>query len=203
MGIQDNEISHINSAMRKRMFKPGRQTDSRKYDSAVWHSDIQYEPNPADYTSLRLTELPSTGGDTLWASGYELYDRFSEPYQKFFETLTSTYIGEGILKVVEKYPQQAKVYEAPRGSPNNIGTTLTAVHPVVRTNPITGWKSIFAIGPFSKYVNELSAQESLELRNMFQQKIYENHDLQVRFKWRNKNDFGKYYNPSTVSHLIV
>lgn len=42
----------------------------RRYDAARWHSDIQFEKCPADYTSLRLTELPETGGDTLWASGY-------------------------------------------------------------------------------------------------------------------------------------
>jgi alpha-ketoglutarate-dependent taurine dioxygenase len=27
-----------------------------------WHTDIAYEPIPSDYTSLRLTQLPRTGG---------------------------------------------------------------------------------------------------------------------------------------------
>lgn len=29
----------------------------------------------------------------LWASGYEIYNRISEPYQKFLEGLTGTYSG--------------------------------------------------------------------------------------------------------------
>jgi len=74
-GVGDAEISTISSLSRKKMFKHELQSRKHRYDSAQWHSDIQFEPKPADYTSLRLTQLPSSGGDTLWASGYELYDR--------------------------------------------------------------------------------------------------------------------------------
>lgn len=131
-GVGDDQISHISSVARKAMFKHQDQSDKRKYDSARWHSDIQFEPNPADYTSLRLTQLPATGGDTLWASGYELYDRFSKPYQKFFESLTATFIGSGFIKAAEAAPEKVKIYTQERGSPNNVGGELSAVHPVVR-----------------------------------------------------------------------
>ena len=139
-----------------------------------------------------MTQLPESGGDTLWASGYEIYDRFSKPYQKFFESLTATFIGSGFLKAAEADPEKVKVYTKPRGSPQNIGPELKAVHPVVRTNPVTGWKSIFSIGPFPHYINELSPSESAELLDKFKQMIIQNHDLTVRFKWRNENDIGEY-----------
>ena len=163
----------------------------RKTDSAQWHSDIQFEPYPADYTSLRLTKLPSTGGDTLWASGYELYDRFSPAYRKFFEGLTATYIGEDFIKAAEADPKRVKIYEGPRGNPQNVGKGLKAVHPLVRTNPVTGWKSIYALGPFPKTINELNKEESEQLLARFKEIVERNHDLQVRFKWRNENDIGK------------
>ena len=174
-------------------------TNKRRYDSARWHSDIQFEGCPADYTSLRLVELPSTGGDTLWASGYELYDRFSEPYRKFFESLTATFIGDGFLKAAAANPEKVKIYTDPRGSPKNAGGELTTVHPVVRTNPVSGWKSIYAVGAFPKRINELNADESEELLKKFYNMILENHDLTVRFKWRNKNDLGKL----PALHLLV
>lgn len=41
-----------------------------------------------------------------------------------------------------------KVYSDARGHPENTGTPMKAVHPVVRTNPVTGWKSVFAIGAY-------------------------------------------------------
>ncbi|KAJ8112602.1 hypothetical protein OPT61_g5063 [Boeremia exigua] len=198
-GVADAEISTISSLQRKKTFgheKNQRQTGSRRYDAAQWHSDIQFEPVPADYTSLRLTQLPETGGDTLWASGYEIYDRFSRAYQVFFEGLTATFIGDGFIKAAEANPEKIKIYDQQRGSPKNLGKELSAVHPVVRTNPVTGWKSIYALGPFPKYINELNDKESGELLKKFLDTIYENHDLQVRFKWRSENDLAIWDNRS-------
>lgn len=191
-GVEDNEISTISSKGFK-SFNEGKETkdrDDRKGGAASWHSDIQFEPYPADYTSLRLVQLPKTGGDTLWASGYELYDRYSDAYRQFFEGLTATFKGEGFIKAADARPDKFQIYEEARGNPANIGRTLTTVHPVVRTNPVTGWKSIFAIGNFPERINELSARESKELLATLYKRIEENHDLQVRFKWRNKNDIG-------------
>ncbi|KAM0706902.1 hypothetical protein Q7P35_006232 [Cladosporium inversicolor] len=195
-GVGDAEISTISSLARKKLFKHELEGRKRHYDSAQWHSDIQFEPKPADYTSLRLTQLPSSGGDTLWASGYELYDRFSKPYRTFLEGLTATFSGDGFLKAAAANPEQVKIHEGPRGAPENVGAHLTSVHPVVRTNPVTGWKSLFAVGPFPKYINELDSQESEELLALFKRRIHDSHDLTVRFKWRNENDIAIWDNRS-------
>lgn len=193
-GTSDEQISTISSKGFKKFYigEKSKDRDDRRGGAASWHSDIQFEEYPADYTSLRLKELPSTGGDTLWASGYEIYDRFSDPYQKFFEGLTATFSGEGFHRVVASNPESNKLYEGARGHPENVGTELSSVHPVVRTNPVTGWKSIYAIGNFPQRINELSARESKELLASFYRLIEENHDLQVRFKWKDPNDLGKY-----------
>lgn len=204
-GVSDAQISTISSLQRKKTFsyeKSKRQTGNRKLDAAQWHSDIQFEPVPADYTSLRLTQLPKTGGDTLWASGYEIYDRFSTAYQTFFESLTATFIGDGFIKAAAANPDEIKIYDQERGNSKNVGKELTAVHPVVRTNPVTGWKSIFALGPFPKYINELNDKESNELLAKFLNVIYENHELQVRFKWRSENDLGRSPHPMYTTSAL-
>ncbi|OCT44147.1 alpha-ketoglutarate-dependent sulfonate dioxygenase [Cladophialophora carrionii] len=191
----DNEISTISSVTRKKLYGAyGEVKNPRRYDAAQWHSDIQFETCPADYTSLRLTQLPKNGGDTLWASGYEVYDRFSPTYQRFLEGLTATFVGDGFIKAAEA--GRTTLYDQPRGSPQNVGKALTAVHPVVRTNPITGWKSVFAIGTFPKVINELNPEESDELLAMLKRMVVENHDLQVRFKWRNEHDIAIWDNRS-------
>lgn len=58
-----------------------------------------------------------TGGDTLWASGYELYDRLSPPYQKFLESLTATHDVPALRNAAETLD----VYKGERGAPDNIG----------------------------------------------------------------------------------
>jgi alpha-ketoglutarate-dependent taurine dioxygenase len=50
---------------------------------------------------------------------------------------------------------------------------------------------VFAIGPFPKRINELHPDESEELLEKLKRVIFQNHDLQVRFKWKNDNDLGE------------
>lgn len=83
--------------------------NSKKIASHGWHAEcvafgtwlahpltsysISFEPVPSDYTMLKINTLPEvgSGGDTLWASGYEAYDRLFPAWQKFAETLTATH----------------------------------------------------------------------------------------------------------------
>lgn len=138
--------------------------------------------------------------DTLWASGYELYDRISEPYQKFLETLTATYDGYRFKQAAEKVG--VPLYTKPRGAPENVGDELRTVHPVVRTNPVTGWKSIFPIGGFATHINGLTPDESDHLLKWFHQLVWQNHDLQVRLKWKSPNDIAIWDNRS-VYHTMT
>ncbi|TVY88816.1 putative alpha-ketoglutarate-dependent sulfonate dioxygenase, partial [Lachnellula willkommii] len=93
LGGKDDEISVISSEQAKKIYRDKLlfQTEKKQSGKEGWHSDITFEPVPSDYALLRLTQLPKTGGDTLWASGYEVYDRISTPVQKFLESLTATY----------------------------------------------------------------------------------------------------------------
>lgn len=55
------------------------------------------------------------------------------------------------------------LYDGPRGSPLNIGTEFSASHPVIRTNRVTGWKSVFAVHFHIRYINDLTNRESSRL----------------------------------------
>jgi len=194
LGGADPEISTISSVQFKKLYKKEDELSHKKQTSAQWHSDIAFEPVPADYTSLRLVQLPRTGGDTLWASGYEIYDRISEPFQKFLETLTATFAQPGFKSIAERSGFQ--LYEKERGAPENVGSDLSAIHPVVRTNPVTGWKSIFPVGGHVTHINNVTAEESKQLLDWFLDLVYKNHDLQVRLKWKNPNDIAIWDNRS-------
>ncbi|KAK5685246.1 hypothetical protein LTS10_003323 [Elasticomyces elasticus] len=199
----DQEISTISSKLFQKIYsQQGEDTVcEKKQSSNQWHADISFEPVPADYTSLRLIQLPKTGGDTLWASGYEIYDRLSPHYQKFLEGLTATFAQPGFIAAAER--GNFKLYDKPRGSPENVGSSLKAIHPVIRTNPVTGWKSVFPVGAHVSHINGLTKEESSMLLEWFKKLCVDNHDLQVRFKWQHANDIAIWDNRSVFHNATL
>lgn len=81
---------------------------------------------------LRIHTLPPTGGDTLWASGYEVYSRLSPAVASLLEGLTATHDGKFFIQEAERLGNPLR--KGVRGSPLNYGDALEAVHPVIRTN---------------------------------------------------------------------
>jgi alpha-ketoglutarate-dependent taurine dioxygenase len=150
----------------------------------VQHTDITFERVPSDYASLQIRTIPSGGGDTLWASAYEAYDRLSPALQKFLEGLTATHVGNIFLDLSKKTGLPLRDQ---RGTPENTDTLLTTSHPVIRTNPVTGWKGLFVNNGFTTRINELSKVESDVLLGFLFDIVADNHDLQVRYKWQPDN----------------
>jgi alpha-ketoglutarate-dependent taurine dioxygenase len=141
LGGSDNEISILDAKQDSELY--GNAFNNRNYHAKEgWHTDIPFENVPSDYALLRLTELPASGGgDTLWASGYEVYDRLSPPYQRFLETLTATYAQPEFERSAKRH--KFELFAGERGAPENVGSELRAVHPVVRTNPVTGKQALY------------------------------------------------------------
>jgi alpha-ketoglutarate-dependent taurine dioxygenase len=63
-------------------------------------------------------------------------------------------------------------------------------------DPVTGWKSVFAVGHHVQHINGLTELESKGLLDWFVRLIVDNHDLQVRLKWKDANDLAIWDNRS-------
>ncbi|EKM51097.1 uncharacterized protein PHACADRAFT_103865 [Phanerochaete carnosa HHB-10118-sp] len=192
-----DEISVITSE-RNREYVASR-VDRSTLSALNWHADITFEPIPSDYAILKIHTLPSfsgqvTGGDTLWASGYEVYDRLSPSFAKYLETLEAVHEARFFHKVAKGLGNKLRS-DIERGSPGNIGGHLEAVHPVIRTNPVTGWKSVFVNPNFTKRIVGVTKDESDTILKHLFNLIQLNHDLQVRFKWE-KNSIAIWDNRS-------
>lgn len=143
---------------------------------------MTFEHVPSDYAVLKMRIVPPTGGDTVWASGYEMYDRLSKPYQRFLEGLTAKHANPDFQAAAARVGFQ--IHPGPRGAAENVGQDLIANHPIIRTNPVTGWKSVYGALNQIEQINELSKQESDEVLRYLGQLLTNNHDLQCRFKWK-------------------
>ena len=186
---KDDTISVISSKFRKAAYH-----EYRKSGADEWHSDITFEPVPADYTSLKVHTLPPTGGDTLWSSGYEIFDLLSDPLKRFAETLTGYFAQPAFNETAAR--QGFRVHPGPRGSPLNVGEKLEAHHPFIRTNPVTGWKSVFGLGSHFKSIDGLTPKESDLLRQYILDLVTSSHAAQVRFKWQQSGDLAVWDNRS-------
>jgi alpha-ketoglutarate-dependent taurine dioxygenase len=107
---------------------------------------------------LKLHTNPTSGGDTLWASAYEAYSRISPPIAKMLEGLSAYHDATWFKDAVQNFGQ--KVRDGERGHPLNKGDALEAVHPVIRVNPVTGYKGLFVNREFTKSIVGVTKDES-------------------------------------------
>lgn len=101
-----------------------------------WLSDanqVTYEIQPLSYTLLKVLTGPPRGGggDTLWASQYAVYDLLSPGMQKYLEGL------EALHSAQIQAEGSIALGRAVRREP------VVTKHPLIRTHPVTGWKSVF------------------------------------------------------------
>ncbi|MCJ1298076.1 hypothetical protein MMC08_000865, partial [Hypocenomyce scalaris] len=143
----------------------------------LWHSDVTYEIQPPSYTSLKLLSGPPRGGggDTLWASQYAAYDTLSAPMQKYLEGLTALHSAD----------IQAEGSRA-LGRPVRRDPVITE-HPLIRTHPVTGWKSLFFNPGFVTKIVGIPRTESDAIVRYLNEVIATTQELHVRFQWQ-KND---------------
>ncbi|TYJ58196.1 hypothetical protein B9479_001020 [Cryptococcus floricola] len=179
---QGDTVSIITSDRRDRDLD-----DSSRLAFKHWHSDITFEPVPSDYAILKVHTAPESGGDTIWASAYEAYSRLSPDFAKFLE-------GKEAFHEAGFFNQSAKSFgielrTGERGSPLNQGPALSAIHPVIRVNPVTGWKGVFVNQGFTRRILGVTKDESDFILDYLFKLTVNNHDLQVRFRW------GKDYAP--------
>ncbi|KIW99835.1 uncharacterized protein Z518_10763 [Rhinocladiella mackenziei CBS 650.93] len=153
--------------------------------SFLWHSDVTYEVQPPSYTSLKVLTGPPRGGggDTLWCSQYAIYDVLSAPMQKYLESLTALHSAD-----MQAEGSRA-AGRAVRRDP------ITTEHPLVRVNPVTGWKSLFFNPGFVTQIVGVPKAESDAIIRYLTEIIVTTQEAHCRFQW-GKNDVAIWDNRS-------
>lgn len=155
--------------------------DGSRYDtqfgntanSAVWHSDISFEEYPASFSFFVALEAPPSGGDTVFINLREAYRRLSPAFQKQLEGYTAIHTN---------YYQNhgAKLS-------NNVARVKAdyfSEHPLVRTHPVTGEKSLFFSRGFIHSIKGLKPKESDAILNFLDDHVTNNPEIQVRAQHR-------------------
>lgn len=115
-----------------------------------FHYDRVHQKKPTRASALHAIEIPDRGGDTCFANMYLAYETLPDSIKKKIEgrQALNTYDYGGATS-----PEKKNFADGAR----------TAIHPVVRTIPETGRKSLFVSRLMTESIIGLPEEESREL----------------------------------------
>jgi len=104
--------------------------DAARLRTSVWHTDGSAQEKPPQAALLSSVEVPSFGGDTLWASTTAAYDALSSRYQRLLDGLEDDFFFDVFVAVdrvddpqhfigVHQNPIAARQGDRPPGSRKN------------------------------------------------------------------------------------
>ncbi len=142
----------------------------------IWHSDTAYLSEPPMATILYAKELPPCGGDTMFASMYAAFDTLSEGMKKLLIKLraVNSADNQGVADT-----RANRIRDSGCDIPF-VG--MNSIHPVVRTHPETGRKSLYINRAHTVCFEGMTKKESAPILNyLFKHQVRE--EFVCRFRW--------------------
>jgi taurine dioxygenase len=146
--------------------------DMAKGRENLWHADVTWRECPSLGAVLRAIDVPAVGGDTLWADMGAAYDLLPEAVKARIDGLVAVHDWiDTFGRAMEPATRDALRPDFP-----------AVEHPVVRTHPETGRRTIFVNAAFTQHVVGLDPDESGELLDyLYRQAAYP--EYQCRIHW--------------------
>ncbi len=144
----------------------------------IWHADLTFMEKPPLGSVLLARHVPDVGGDTLWADMYAAYESLSDKMQRTVSDLVAVHKGflaeyrAALGDLAPLDPQSEWADPEP-----------TAEHPIVRTHPVTGKKSLFISSADTREIKDMKTNEAEPLLKMLCRHA-QTPEFQVRFRWR-------------------
>jgi taurine dioxygenase len=161
----------------------------------VWHSDETFRECPPMGTMLCSKIIPEIGGDTCFCSMEAAYQGLSDRMQKFIEGMEAIHDFVPFKRLFPDTPEGRRrlhMYEE---------KFPPMAHPVVRTHPVTGRKSLF-VNP-GKFTVAIKGMEAGESRNLLDQLGKTVHTLEYQYRHRWVPDTVVFWDNRSVQHAAV
>lgn len=128
--------------------------DAGKY----WHSDLSYKELPSLGSMLYAQELPSEGGDTLFADMHQAWDTLPEHLRKAVEGRSAVH------SYTSRYREGHNAQNwRPTLTAEQLAQVVVVSHPIVRTHPENGRKALFVSEGFTTHIVGLPEDESQQI----------------------------------------
>lgn len=142
------------------------------YENA-WHSDVTWRECPSLGSVLRAVEVPAVGGDTLWADMAAAYDNLTPQMKDFLDGKVAVHDWVPLFgRNMDEKTKAALREDFPQ-----------VEHPIVRTHPETGRKTLYVNRAFTQHVVGMEPDESEALLQfLYAQAAFP--EYQCRIKWQ-------------------
>lgn len=145
-----------------------------------WHTDDSFLEFPSKGSVLYALKVPQAGGDTVWSNLTAAYAALSDQMQRFLGGLVAVHdiSAHNALVTINKWGPEYYI---------DLRKSIPPVeHPVVRTHPETGLKSLFINEQLVSHIKGMTQKESRMLLNFLFSHTQEE-DFHCRFKWRDNS----------------
>ncbi len=157
-----------------------KEPDQKLNFGGAWHTDTSYMEKPPKATCLYALEVPQRGGDTLFANTTSAYAALSDGMKSMLSGLIGVFTPSMVHGKQGAYSAKQlnlDTKEAPDVAEQRV------LHPVVRTHPETGAKSIYATPVHCERFENMSRSESLPLLN-FLYEFATKPEFTTRLNWQ-------------------
>jgi len=162
----------------------------------TWHSDTSYRRRPSRCSLLYAKEVPQRGGrpigDTVFANTVAAYEALPESMKKLLAR----------LKAVHRYSARRRVADSPRPklTRQQVEETPDIAHPIVRTHPYTGRKSLYVTAGECIGIEGMPDDEALDLIAEL-----DSHCVRPEFLYRHKWQVGDLlmWDNTSSMHLAI
>ncbi|ETK33825.1 TauD/TfdA dioxygenase family protein [Microbispora sp. ATCC PTA-5024] len=161
-----------------------------------WHTDVTFVDRPPQASVLRAIEVPSAGGDTLWANTVAAYLDLPAELRDLVERLRAVHTNayDYARVAFADDPERAKAHAEVFAS-----TVYETEHPVVRVHPETGERSIL-LGDFARRIAGHPSDVSEAVIRLIQQQVTKAENT-VRWHWA-PGDVAVWDNRATQHRVI-
>lgn len=147
-----------------------------------WHTDHSYDEAPAMGSILYAREVPSAGGDTLYANMALAYETLSDGLKQTLESLRAVHSSRHVFGAAAVTQATGAKNDIAGRIGNADAATQDVVHPVVIRHPDTGRKILYVNPGFTLHFEGWTPSESRPLLRY----LY-NHatvpERTIRFHW--------------------
>lgn len=164
----------------------------------LWHTDFVGTERPTMGTVLYAKDIPPRGGDTVWVNSAAAYEALSDRMKAHLEGLWAYHDS------YQPYDEHVRpdMWEG-KGTDyirNRRATYRPALHPVVRTHPVTGKKGLFVNESMTSLIKDVDKRESdFLLRYLFD--YLRTPEFNYRHKWQT-NDLAVWDNRLSLHYAL-